>query len=394
MDNLDELIFKFLSVHSTLSLYLIGQLEVNEEGNSKDILETVQNDKDNKKHSSVVFTPNPKAPIDEAFLDFVIQRTGKPKSLCRSSIEDHGIRVKELVNLGKPYTIDNVGVLNKKNNGVFYLVANFDRTKSDKKKIENRNNLGLSVNSSPVIDKNNPIATSVSHKTIENSPSYQLNAQDLENKVDDTIPNDQYKQNKAKYPWYPWDNKKVLIVVLSVVCIVLIITNFNNKTQNVEKTIASEGQGNHEAPRTQNGDIPTTTKKDSPIIHATTDDHVDKNTGGNKKVEYNGTTEPNNTDIAEAEIGAGNNNDLSLYKVYFYESVNRNHILTEKRKVDEETVSQMDSIQNEYGGHIYRLYIYKRMTLKDSVSVLKELSEILHNPVRAVLVRRHVVKLN
>jgi hypothetical protein len=62
---------------------------------------------------SITFHYNPQAPIDENLIKFIIGRTGKIRPLALSDLDSFIMLGKQFLNLGKPFTLKNIGMLLK-----------------------------------------------------------------------------------------------------------------------------------------------------------------------------------------------------------------------------------------------------------------------------------------
>jgi flagellar basal body-associated protein FliL len=65
------------------------------------------------------FTYNPKEVLDETLITFLVKRLGKIEPLVRSDLDSDLSNIKQFINLGKPYTIEGIGTLNKNNQGTY-----------------------------------------------------------------------------------------------------------------------------------------------------------------------------------------------------------------------------------------------------------------------------------
>lgn len=72
------------------------------------------------------FIYNPKSDTDEDLIIFLVKKLHKIQPLIRSDIESYLSNIKQFINLGKPYTIEGVGTLNKNNIGTYeFTPGNF-----------------------------------------------------------------------------------------------------------------------------------------------------------------------------------------------------------------------------------------------------------------------------
>lgn len=78
------------------------------------------------------FSFNPKSDTDETLILFLVKRLGKILPLVRSDLESYLSNIKQFINIGKPYTIEGIGTLNKINNGTYeFTPGNFLPTKEE-----------------------------------------------------------------------------------------------------------------------------------------------------------------------------------------------------------------------------------------------------------------------
>ena len=68
------------------------------------------------------FTYNPKAETSTGLIDYLVQQTGKIKSLVRADFSSYVSEIKQFVNIGKPWAIEGIGTLQKNKEGKFELI--------------------------------------------------------------------------------------------------------------------------------------------------------------------------------------------------------------------------------------------------------------------------------
>lgn len=74
----------------------------------------------------LAFTYNLKSKTDENIIKFLVKRLGKIEPLIRSDVEFYLLYIKQLLNIGEPYTIEGVGTFSKNNRGVYeFTPGNF-----------------------------------------------------------------------------------------------------------------------------------------------------------------------------------------------------------------------------------------------------------------------------
>lgn len=70
---------------------------------------------------SVTFTYNQKSNTDEKAVFFLVKQLGKIEPLIKSDLEYYLSNIKQLLNIGQPYTIKGIGTLNKNDQGAYEL---------------------------------------------------------------------------------------------------------------------------------------------------------------------------------------------------------------------------------------------------------------------------------
>lgn len=70
----------------------------------------------------IQFEHNSRAETTPALLDFLMQQTGKIKSLIRADFSSYLAEIKQFVNIGKPWVIEGIGTLQKNRQGKFEFV--------------------------------------------------------------------------------------------------------------------------------------------------------------------------------------------------------------------------------------------------------------------------------
>ena len=72
--------------------------------------------------NAITFEYQPKAPRDESLVDFIVQHSRKIKPLATSDLESYSILGREYLNIGKPFVIEGLGILNKTQSGNYEFV--------------------------------------------------------------------------------------------------------------------------------------------------------------------------------------------------------------------------------------------------------------------------------
>lgn len=74
----------------------------------------------------LLFDYKSKQSIDEDLIKYLVEKLGKIQPLVRSDLESYLSNIKQFINIGKPYTIEGIGTLNKTNNGNYeFTPGNF-----------------------------------------------------------------------------------------------------------------------------------------------------------------------------------------------------------------------------------------------------------------------------
>ena len=111
----EQLISSFLLINKSIQLEGIGILRLNKEITSTE-------DANNNiifPEQSIYFEYNKNCKTDHSFIDFVSERTGKIKSLTSSDIESFMLISKQFLNIGKPFNLKDIGVIQKNQNGIY-----------------------------------------------------------------------------------------------------------------------------------------------------------------------------------------------------------------------------------------------------------------------------------
>jgi hypothetical protein len=70
----------------------------------------------------IEFTFDPKTTADHALLLYIVQQTGKMKALAAADIESYLVLAKQFLNIGKPFPIEGIGVLQKSQQGNYTFI--------------------------------------------------------------------------------------------------------------------------------------------------------------------------------------------------------------------------------------------------------------------------------
>ena len=87
---------------------------------SPDFVMPSENDKDLSIPSdAITFSYNQKAAEDDALITYIVQQTRKIKPLASSDLESYIMLASQFLNIGKPFIIDGIGVLEKNQSGEY-----------------------------------------------------------------------------------------------------------------------------------------------------------------------------------------------------------------------------------------------------------------------------------
>ena len=113
----EQLLVKYLYQHKKVSLQGFGTVTLN--SNVPDI-ELIHKNRQIP-IEGVIFDPNIKATTDENFVLFFSQQRGKIRPLAESDIESHLQLAKQLMNIGKPYEVEGLGIFAMQKDGSVVL---------------------------------------------------------------------------------------------------------------------------------------------------------------------------------------------------------------------------------------------------------------------------------
>ena len=118
----DSLLAQYLYENKKLQLQGIGTFEL-------DKAVTVNHEHDKETFypiEGLSFLYNTKDVTNEDLISFLVKKLGKIEPLVRSDLESYLSNIKQFLNIGKPYTIEGVGTLNKNNSGTYeFTPGNF-----------------------------------------------------------------------------------------------------------------------------------------------------------------------------------------------------------------------------------------------------------------------------
>ncbi len=114
---IEQLIVQHLYNSKKVSLEDIGTFHlspnVNLNGDEKDAV---------LPENAITFEFQPKAQRDESLVDFIVQHSRKIKPLATSDLESYSILGREYLNIGKPFIIEGLGILQKTQFGTYEFV--------------------------------------------------------------------------------------------------------------------------------------------------------------------------------------------------------------------------------------------------------------------------------
>lgn len=90
---------------------------------SPDFILPADNDKDQSiPPGAISFQYNPKAIEDDALINFIVQQTRKIKPLASADLESYLMLASQFLNIGKPFKIDGIGMLEKNQSGEYTFI--------------------------------------------------------------------------------------------------------------------------------------------------------------------------------------------------------------------------------------------------------------------------------
>ena len=115
---IEQLIVQQLYSNKKVTLQDIGTFIL-----SADVLMPFENDKDSAMPENAVgFEFNKKAVQDEDLISFIVSQTRKIRPLAASDLESYSILAKQFLNIGKPFPIEGLGILQKTQSGEYEFI--------------------------------------------------------------------------------------------------------------------------------------------------------------------------------------------------------------------------------------------------------------------------------
>ena len=113
----EQLLVKYLYQHKQVSLQGFGTIALNSSVPDVDMISK------NRQIpiEGASFSFNPKAQTEEGFVSFFSQQKGKIKPLAESDIESHLQLARQLMNIGKPYEVEGLGIFAMHKDGSMVL---------------------------------------------------------------------------------------------------------------------------------------------------------------------------------------------------------------------------------------------------------------------------------
>lgn len=136
---IEHILARYLYSVKQLTLQGIGTFSL-----SPEFIMPAETDKDASiPEGAITFTQNTKATEDPALIDFIVQQTRKMKPLASSDLESFIVLGSQFLNIGKPFKIEGVGVLEKSQLGeyIFTQHGQVITTKSDDAPVQKKEKL-------------------------------------------------------------------------------------------------------------------------------------------------------------------------------------------------------------------------------------------------------------
>ena len=112
---IEQLIVQYLYNNKVVTLQDIGTFTV-----ADDITILTDIEKDTVlPENAIQFKYEPKAGVDQGLIEYVIENTRKIRPLATSDLESYVMLNKQFLNIGKPLTLEGVGILQKVNDGSY-----------------------------------------------------------------------------------------------------------------------------------------------------------------------------------------------------------------------------------------------------------------------------------
>ena len=114
---LEHILVEYLYNNKEVALQGIGSFSLN-----PSVSITDENTKDfSIPTDAITFQYDLKASEDEGLIDFIVKKTGKIKPLASADLDSFIVLAKQFLNIGKPFTIEGLGVVQKNQQGEYFF---------------------------------------------------------------------------------------------------------------------------------------------------------------------------------------------------------------------------------------------------------------------------------
>ena len=112
---IEQLLVQHFYHHREVTLQGMGTFTL-----SPDIIIPLENDKDVvMPENAIIFQYNPKSTEDDDLINFIVQQTRKIKPLASADLDSYLVLGKQFLNIGKPFKIEGLGILEKNQQGEY-----------------------------------------------------------------------------------------------------------------------------------------------------------------------------------------------------------------------------------------------------------------------------------
>ncbi len=110
---IEQLLVQHFYINREVTLQGMGTFRL-----SPDFVMPKDNDKDFEiPENAILFEYNPRATADDALVSFIVKQSHKMKSLAAADLDSYLVLGKQFLNIGKPFTIEGMGILVKNQQG-------------------------------------------------------------------------------------------------------------------------------------------------------------------------------------------------------------------------------------------------------------------------------------
>jgi len=118
---IEQLIVQHFYNNRKVTLQGMGSFQL-----SQDVILPAESDKDLVlPENAITFEFDRKAGIDDSLIDFIVAHTRKIKPLAISDLESFLMLGLQFLNIGKPFKLEGIGFLEKKQDGLFHFVQSY-----------------------------------------------------------------------------------------------------------------------------------------------------------------------------------------------------------------------------------------------------------------------------